>query len=143
MSLVREPDAGNLHVRFDERDVETEQGGTTKAPPDERGGNRYVHPTTAAPHLDFTSRRAQIPIARATPYRESRSSLSAWLVDYCEVSGVGLDHYARALHDRAGWTPGTDQLRYGNRFDTQRCQSSPYGHMDLVSQSGVRRGDDA
>jgi len=23
--LVREPDAGNLHVRFDERDVETEQ----------------------------------------------------------------------------------------------------------------------
>jgi hypothetical protein len=22
--LVREPDAGNLHVRFDERDVETE-----------------------------------------------------------------------------------------------------------------------
>jgi hypothetical protein len=26
MSLVREPDAGNLHVRFDEREVETEQG---------------------------------------------------------------------------------------------------------------------
>ena len=24
VSLVREPDAGNLHVRFDERDVETE-----------------------------------------------------------------------------------------------------------------------
>ena len=24
MSLVREPDAGNLHVRFDEEDVETE-----------------------------------------------------------------------------------------------------------------------
>jgi hypothetical protein len=24
MCLVREPDAGNLHVRFDEEDVETE-----------------------------------------------------------------------------------------------------------------------
>src|SRR5471032_3347203 len=29
-------------------------GRTTKAPPDERGGNRYVRPTAAAPHLDST-----------------------------------------------------------------------------------------
>ena len=27
---------------------------TTKAPPDERGGNRYVQPTATAPHLDST-----------------------------------------------------------------------------------------
>src|SRR5467141_903666 len=27
---------------------------TTKAPPDERGGNRYVRPTETAPHLDST-----------------------------------------------------------------------------------------
>src|SRR5882762_2721937 len=32
-------------------------GRTTKAPPDERGGNRYVRPTTAAPHLDSTTGR--------------------------------------------------------------------------------------
>src|SRR5450755_3621195 len=30
-------------------------GRTSKAPPDERGGNRYVRPTAAAPHLDSTS----------------------------------------------------------------------------------------
>jgi hypothetical protein len=30
-------------------------GGTTKAPPDERGGNRYVLPTATAPHLDSTN----------------------------------------------------------------------------------------
>src|SRR5215813_9477531 len=30
-------------------------GRTTKAPPDERGGNRYVRPTATAPHLDSTS----------------------------------------------------------------------------------------
>jgi hypothetical protein len=30
-------------------------GRTTKAPPDERGGNRYVRPTAAAPHLDSTT----------------------------------------------------------------------------------------
>ena len=28
-------------------------GWTTKAPSDERGGNRYVQPTTTAPHLDL------------------------------------------------------------------------------------------
>src|SRR6266852_1210008 len=29
-------------------------GRTIKAPPDERGGNRYVRPTATAPHLDST-----------------------------------------------------------------------------------------
>jgi hypothetical protein len=29
-------------------------GGTTKTPPDERGGNRYVLPNVTAPHLDST-----------------------------------------------------------------------------------------
>src|ERR1700747_695923 len=29
-------------------------GYTTKAPPDERGGNRYVQPKTTASHLDST-----------------------------------------------------------------------------------------
>src|SRR4029077_17940254 len=48
------PDAGNLHVRFDERDVETSHGRTTKAPPDERGGNSYVRSTATASHLDST-----------------------------------------------------------------------------------------
>jgi hypothetical protein len=37
--LLREPDAGNLHVRFDERDVETEYGRDTEAPATERAGN--------------------------------------------------------------------------------------------------------
>jgi hypothetical protein len=33
-------DAGKLHVRFDERDVETEYGPDNEAPADERAGNR-------------------------------------------------------------------------------------------------------
>src|SRR5882724_6417675 len=32
-------------------------GGTIEAPPDERGGNRYVLPNATAPHLDSTKRR--------------------------------------------------------------------------------------
>src|SRR5450830_1836761 len=31
-------------------------GGTIEAPPDERGGNRYVLPNATAPHLDSTLR---------------------------------------------------------------------------------------
>jgi len=30
-------------------------GRTNKAPPDERGGNRYVRPKATAPHLDSTN----------------------------------------------------------------------------------------
>src|ERR1700751_3383539 len=32
-------------------------GRTTKAPPDERGGNRYVQPTATAAHSDSTNMR--------------------------------------------------------------------------------------
>src|SRR5712692_10200656 len=32
-------------------------GGTIEAPPDERGGNRYVLPNATAPHLDSTQTR--------------------------------------------------------------------------------------
>jgi hypothetical protein len=39
-SFLREPGAGNPHVRFDERDVETEHGEAIEAPADERAGNR-------------------------------------------------------------------------------------------------------
>jgi hypothetical protein len=37
---VREPDAGNPHVRFDEREVETEHGEASEAPATESAGNR-------------------------------------------------------------------------------------------------------
>lgn len=39
VSLFREPDAGDLPVRFDERDVETGHGSTSEAPVNERTGN--------------------------------------------------------------------------------------------------------
>ena len=42
MNLIREPDAGNPPVRFDERRVETEHGVDTQAPATERAGNRYA-----------------------------------------------------------------------------------------------------
>src|SRR3981189_371454 len=35
-------------------------GRTTKAPPDERGGNSYVQPTATAPHLTSPEQKSQI-----------------------------------------------------------------------------------
>ena len=40
VNLVREPDAVNPHVRFDEREVETEHGDASEAPASESAGNR-------------------------------------------------------------------------------------------------------
>jgi hypothetical protein len=40
MNLVREPDAVNPPVRFDEREVETEHGAASEAPASESAGNR-------------------------------------------------------------------------------------------------------
>jgi len=42
--LVRKPDAGIPHVRFDERGVETEHGAASEAPATERAGNRWDAP---------------------------------------------------------------------------------------------------
>jgi hypothetical protein len=41
---VGEPDAANLHVRFDERGVETEQGEAREAPTTERVGQQLGSP---------------------------------------------------------------------------------------------------
>jgi hypothetical protein len=40
------------------------QGRTSEAPPDERGGNRYVRPTATAPHSDSTDLSRSIEIKR-------------------------------------------------------------------------------
>src|SRR3954453_15926719 len=39
-------------------------GRTSEAPPNERGGNRYVRPTATAPHLDSTPYLSSGPLAR-------------------------------------------------------------------------------
>src|SRR6478752_9052156 len=56
-------------------------GRTTKAPPDERGGYRYVRPTATAPHLDSTCavQRRRFPVGasptrRFAPAGSNRSS---------------------------------------------------------------------
>jgi hypothetical protein len=42
-------------------------GGTIEAPPNERGGNRYVLPNATAPHLDST-KNGSVPACTAGPF---------------------------------------------------------------------------
>jgi hypothetical protein len=76
-------------------------GYTTKAPPNERGGNRYVQPKATAPHLDSTSlgplallARSPIIAPKPTSKRcfrteglvESRMGAVAWAMRQRSVS---------------------------------------------------------
>jgi len=58
-------------------------GRTSEAPPDERGGNRYVRPTAAAPHLDSTPERLRLDSEQASqsgPLQTSHAAVrrQAW-----------------------------------------------------------------
>src|SRR6266849_7200547 len=53
-------------------------GGTTKAPPDERGGNRYVQPTATAPHLDSTSTSRSLAVEGGRWSRPTANGFTGW-----------------------------------------------------------------
>ena len=68
MRLVREPDAGDLHVRFDERDVETElrrgYSGTARRKGRQQTNRTYCHRATSRL---YRSRSVADPKSRRTP----------------------------------------------------------------------------
>src|SRR5215467_13912633 len=53
-------------------------GRASEAPPNERGGNRYVRPTATAPHLDSTDSGGPIAVAGMTAFgvRRDKAALS-------------------------------------------------------------------
>src|ERR1700737_2768786 len=84
-------------------------GGTTKAPPDERGGNRYVRPKATAPHLDSTKlRRTQceqmssgLPL-KADIAQYSRHVSKVPYADSCAAARRSLlDHLVSAAEQRS------------------------------------------
>src|SRR5258705_9249717 len=54
-------------------------GRTTEAPPDERGGNRYVQPKATAPHLDSTALRIHGELLKLG-YVVAQSSVAKYMV---------------------------------------------------------------
>ena len=76
-------------------------GGTTKAPPDERGGNRYVLPNATAPHLDFTIRDGltayrRLPLRPINRYR-CRASACLECADIAKVENRATRKISRKL----------------------------------------------
>src|SRR4051794_17947647 len=67
-------------------------GRTTKAPPDERGGNRYGRPTATAPHLDSTDFVAKL--FAALPRRNCRIQETAFESDIARL-GSSLNRYVQ------------------------------------------------
>ncbi len=62
--LVREPDAGNPPVRFDEREVETEHGLASEAPTNERVGPDRLYLNYRATSRLYLSNPNQLPANR-------------------------------------------------------------------------------
>jgi RNA-directed DNA polymerase len=93
LNLVREPDAGNLHVRFDEREVETEARcgysgtGVAKGPATDN-----VAPNPTALPLDSTADRVCWPSTSAPRDRASTR------------------HSGRKSRDAGGWSGGIFEL---------------------------------
>src|SRR5882762_6419410 len=72
-------------------------GRTSEAPPDERGGNRYVRPTATAPHSDSTISIASILAglwSRIRRHREIHRIKAAWgMIDDRTLEDIGVSRY--------------------------------------------------
>src|ERR1700730_19257286 len=76
-------------------------GRTTRAPPDERGGNSYVQPTATAPHLDSTpmrptSHRSEHLFIEVKRTRSGQCSLVRYS-DPCWCAGAYRHHAAQGI----------------------------------------------
>src|SRR5258708_997600 len=80
-------------------------GGTTKAPPDERGGHSYVLPNATAPHLDSTNRVGLATQPSLPVYPDKRTIPEpVGMSQSCQTrkSPVLFDHFVGAVEQRHG-----------------------------------------
>jgi hypothetical protein len=84
------------------------QGRTSEAPPDERGGNRYVRPTATAPHSDSTNCRDPAVIREGQLYPSKPTNPPARSI----VSSVPIaDIWGTSLTTVAGFGASRPLLR--------------------------------
>jgi hypothetical protein len=112
-------------------------GGTIEAPPDERGGNRYVLPKATAPHLDSTN-RVTLAVSRSLPvYTQLRTCRRAAITDaMCQTRKSLLACFHQALQEgaspngrRVGIRIVTFRglLRLHSRYDPPDCSTAQSG----------------
>jgi len=124
------------------------QGRTGKAPPDERGGNRYARPTATAPHLDSTrglvwgdqcqGRSWIIPSPCSTYQRPSpRSDWLCWAAGRSDGQGwpkAIAKRLALDGHEQGGSLVGSGEAEFPNGTSFLRPVFLP--------QFSVRKHDD-
>jgi hypothetical protein len=96
--------SGNLHVRFDERGVETEPRLSHYGTARRKGGNRHAQPNVTAPHLDSTDSRHSIARDEPPPRVMPKTAECGSLIEVRSV--VGAVRFAievqKALSDKIG-----------------------------------------
>src|SRR5712664_456750 len=107
-------------------------GGTTKAPPDERGGNRYVLPNATAPHLDSTI-SAVLTVGRSLPVYPDKQTSS---------DPVAMSQTCK-FRTRAAQQNASEEYRRRASWPKQVSKMCPVGYetrgVHVLSQSVYRR----
>src|SRR5215211_3645148 len=105
-------------------------GRTTEAPPDERGGNRYVRPKAAAPHLDST-RLGRSAISAQCPVCAKADMAGEYTPWQAYVSRAAFD--LKFPNELAAIAAGKSQIG-GNQAAalsiSRRCGHRPTGRRD-------------
>src|SRR5580700_1913139 len=114
-------------------------GRPTKAPPDERGGNRHGRPKTTAPHPDSTNSSRNGQPALATETRRFRTFGCARITK--------SDRPLRATPDSiGGWSgrPGSCRSLWvftsSRQFGEQRLRLFQIGGIEALGEPAVDRG---
>src|SRR5215471_18255828 len=108
------------------------QGRTSEAPPDERGGNRYVGPTAAAPHSDSTQavRKLRCPSKIVVPAK-------AGTQDKC------LKALDSRLRGNDGKRPRDGRTRAFHTTSTRLSHSGSDWHRPGCAEAVIRKTGDA
>jgi len=78
------------------------QGRISEAPPNERGGNRYIRPTATAPHLDSTDLDAAVveEAGETVPARERITDCLSELGLLADQGELGAQPGFQVINDR-------------------------------------------
>jgi hypothetical protein len=128
--LVREPDAGDLHVRFDERDVETElwseYSGTARRKGRQQTSPAYCHRATSRlyrqPQSPHPTRAATISLERTHGRSVSGGRLSIALM--CRAGKTGASSHWRR-DDAIPPAARSAESRRHNRSNAPRPKRKP------------------
>src|SRR6267378_2112063 len=107
-------------------------GGTTKAPPNERGGNGYVLPNVTAPHLDSTLSGHHRRVGECLLLREERKSeVHRQHPSYAHLENL-CQNRAEQDADLRPWKP-VDVMEFHERLDR-----TPSNHRELADLAVLR-----